>query len=103
MSDGNLMAIKILDRTYKIKCTPHEVNDLQRASNYLDEKMRQFRQAANTVNTDTLAVITALNVTNELLSLKKQKGEYINEMQSRIDSLQNKIEKFLATQDEVAV
>ena len=103
MSDGNLMAIKILDRTYKIKCAPNEVNDLQRASNYLDEKMRQFRQSVNTVNSDTVAVITALNLTNELLTLKKQKGEYINEMQSRIDSLQNKIEKFLAAQDTVAV
>ena len=102
-NNDNVAAINILDRTYKIKCQPEEVKSLQGAADYLNQKMQCFRKNSNMSSSDSLAIITALNVVNELILLKKQKNEYIDEVQARIFSLQNKIEKFLETKEEVAV
>ena len=99
----NVASINILDRNYKIRCQPEEVKDLQLAAEYLNDKMQQFRKNSNMSSPDGLAIITALNVVNELMLLKKQKNDYAQEVQVRISSLKNKIEKFLETQAPVAV
>jgi cell division protein ZapA len=101
--NNNLLSIKVLDRTYSIKCPEKEVQDLQEAAKLLDEEMRLVQKSASINNLESVAVIVALNKVNELFQFKKQKEKYIDEMHLRIDGLQNKIEKFLATEEEVAV
>ncbi len=95
--------ISIGSRTYTIRCQKQEVSDLQLAAEYLNDKMKQFQKNSNMSSPDSLAIVTALNVVNELMLLKKQKNDYVEEVQVRISSLKNKIEKFLETQETVAV
>lgn len=104
MSDSeNIISIKILDRTYQVKCPPEEAFELQQSAQYVDQQMRKIRQATNINNTDRIAVVAALNICQELLQLKKQKNQYIDEMSHRITDLQSRIQNFLAAEEEVAV
>lgn len=104
MSDnGNIISIKILDRTYNIKCPTEEAHELQQAAQLLDERMREFRQSAGSSSTDRVAIVAALNFCHELMVLKKQKNSYIDGMNQRIKDLQDRIQNFLATEEEVAV
>lgn len=104
MSDSeNIISIRILDRDYKIKCPPDEAQELQAAARYVDDQMRKVRSSGSVTSTDRVAVVTALNVSHELMSLKKQKNNYIDMMNTRISDLQGRIQNFLTAQEEVAV
>ena len=103
MSDDNAISVKILDRGYSVKCSAEEQQQLQLAASYLDEQMRLVRQSGTITNVERVAVVTALNMAHELMLLKKQKSEYVDEVRQRVCGLQNKIENFLATEEEVAV
>lgn len=105
MSDAkdNTLSVTILGRSYKIKCPPNQAQELQESAHYVDEQMRKVQQASNINSTDRVAVVTALNICHELIQLKKQKNNYIEIMNQRIQDLQHRIENFLATSEEVAV
>jgi len=67
-------SVVILGSEYKIACPPEESEAVKKAALYLDEKLKEIKEASN-LDTNKVAIITALNITNEYLkdSLKKQK------------------------------
>ncbi len=99
----NVISIKILDRTYKIKCPLEQAQALQEAAHLVDEQMQKMRQTGNMTSIDRLAVVVALNISHELMILKKQKNQYIDEMNERILDLQQRIQKVVNTDEEVVV
>ena len=99
----NLISIQILDRKYSIKCPANEAQELQEAASVIDGQMKKLRQTSSFTTTDQLAVVSALNVTHELLRLKKQKDNHFNAMNQRLQEMQKRIEKILAVEEEVAV
>ena len=103
MSDDNLVSIKVLDRSYGVKCPANEEAQLQEAARYLEKQTALVRQSGTITSIDRVLAVTALNITHELLLLKKQKNQYVDEVRDRVQGLQNKIENFLSTEEEVAV
>lgn len=101
--DQHLISVKILDRSYQIKCPPDQTQALQESAIYIDQQMRKFRQNTQINNTERVAIITALNICHELMQLRKQKNNYIDVMNQRIQDLQHRIENFLAASEEVEV
>ena len=101
--NNNIVAIKILGRTYRIKCPPEQAYELQQSAEQLDREMRQLKQTTHINSTESLAIITALNLCNECMQLKKEKNQHIESTQQRIEKLQKRIEDFLETKEEVAV
>lgn len=101
--ENHLISVKILDREYTVRCPKDEGKTLQEAAQYLDEQMSVVRQSGTITSADRVAVVTALNITHELLELRKQKTEYVDEVRNRVQNLQNKIENFLAAEEEVTV
>lgn len=101
--DQHLISVKILDRSYQIKCPPDQTQALQESAGYIDQQMRKFRQNSQINNTERVAIITALNICHELMQLRKQKNNYIDVMNQRIQDLQHRIENFLAASEEVEI
>ncbi len=91
----DIVAIRLLDRDYQIKCPAEKVADLQEAAKYLDAKLRESTEGNKTINHERIFMIAALNIANELVTLKRQKNIYIDSMNQRILNLQNKIEEAL--------
>ena len=52
---------------------------------------------------DQLAVVTSLNIAQELFELKNQKNNYINMMNQRLKDLEKRIENFLVAKEGVEV
>lgn len=93
MSESNhLVTVTIFDRDYKIKCHLDEAQALQEAAKILDQQMRSNHPSTTGINTERLAVITALNLSHELAKLRQQ-----------ISKLSNKIRTALVTEEEIAV
>ena len=98
-----MITVKILNRAYHVKCPNEEAFELQAAARYLDDQMRKLQKSKTMSNPDQVAVVAALNITCELMTLKKQKNNYIDHMSQRIAALQDQIQKFLDEKEEIAV
>ncbi len=93
--------IKILDRSYPIKCPADEAARLQESANYLDQQMRTLKQAGGGQNTERVAIVAALNICNELMLFKHQKNQSMDVMNDQIKSLQQRIQKFLNLKESI--
>lgn len=98
MSDSaNSITVKILGQEYKVKCPPDRMNELQEAALHLNKMMQEIRDNSAILSADRIAVIAALNVTHEMLILKKQKQLHIDTLSKRIQELHDKIAQALMT------
>lgn len=101
--NSHVIDISIMDRTYKIKCTQDQARELQASAKYVDEQMRKVRQSSAVMNMDRVAVVTALNICNELLKLKQQQFQTVQNVKSKIQNLRERVKNSLATEEEIAV
>ena len=69
--------INLLGRDYKVACKEHERAELMDAVAYLDAQMREIRGGGKIAGVDRIAVMAALNITNETQSTH---GRYDNEL-----------------------
>jgi cell division protein ZapA len=59
--------ISVLGREYKVACRERERADLVEAVAFLDQRMREIRDAGKIAGVERIAVMAALNIANELL------------------------------------
>lgn len=88
------MSIDVLGKTFQIKCAESQIEYLQKASHYLDEKMRYFRHQG-IAEFDKVAVIAALNIVHQLLTQEAQKEGHMQAINQRLHELQAKVEQAL--------
>lgn len=67
-----LINIQILNKELSVVCPEGEKADLYAAAAYLNKKMLELCQNAKSADLDRIAIIAALNITNELLTLRQQ-------------------------------
>ena len=95
----HVIAIKVLDRSFKVKCPPEQAAELQESAKLLDDQMRKIRASGNMGSLDRVAVVAALNISHELLQVRKHKNRDIAEMHGRITELHRKINTVLAEEE----
>ncbi len=95
------ITVNILDKEYRISCDPEERDALIESARLLDSKMREVRQTGRVIGAEKIAVMVALNITHELLDLKKRKYDDAQSLSRRIQSLQEKIEIALNTSNQL--
>ncbi|MFZ2303122.1 MAG: cell division protein ZapA [Gallionella sp.] len=93
------LEIKLLDRELRVACPEEERGELLDAVAYLDKKMREIRDAGKIASVERIAMMAALNITHELLSVKIGRGFDLSDFKRRMDSMQAAIDKALAEQD----
>ena len=93
------LEIKILDRELRIACPDEERGELLDAVAYLDKKMREIRDAGKIASVERIALMAALNITHELLTIKVGRGVDLADFKRRMNSMQAAIDGALAEQD----
>ncbi len=69
------VTVSILGRDYQVSCPADEREALERSARYLDEQMREIRNTGKIIGSERIAVMAALNIAHELLSLDRNSGE----------------------------
>ncbi len=62
--------VNLLGRDYKVACKEGERAELMEAVKFLDQRMREIREASKSAGADRIAVMAALNIANDLLQLR---------------------------------
>jgi cell division protein ZapA len=91
--------VKILDRELRVACPEDERGELLDAVAYLDKKMREIRDTGKVASVERIALMAALNITHELLTMKVGRGFDMAEFKRRMDRMETAIDQALAEQD----
>ncbi len=91
--------VSIMGRSYRVTCADDEREALLAAVAYVDKKMTEIKGASKVAGTERIAVMAALNIANELLSIKIGSGFDIAELKRRMNSVQSKLDQALSQQD----
>ncbi len=100
MNDSNAepITVAILDREYQFTCQPEERKELIEAAHFLDERMRAVRGAGRLMALERIAVMTALNLSDELLKSQKNEQTRKEKVDSRIHMLVTELDDALDEQ-----
>lgn len=97
-SDG--VRITILGKEYTVGCPADKRDELLSAAGYLDKCMRDIQQSGSVLGTERVAVMAALNIAHDFISLRDQQG-LDKEVEERIRKLRAALEETLDGQREM--
>jgi len=89
------ISVDILDRKYQFACNASERKALKAAAVFLDERMRSIKDAGRLMALERIALMTALNLSDELLKLQKNEKYRQENLDSRIRLLANELDDAL--------
>ncbi len=95
MTDAQPINVSILDKDYKVACPPGEQSALLESAKFLDSKMREMRDSGKIIGSERIAVITALNMANDLLKSSHVDKAIGEELPPRLKDLESKISRVL--------
>ena len=98
---GKTIEVSILGRSYRVACEDGERDALLEAVAYLDGKMGEIKKSGKVNGTDRIAVMAALNIAHEFLSIKLGNGFDIGQAKRRISQIEAKLDEVLARQDKL--
>jgi len=90
------IAVKILGKDYQISCPEDQTHHLIDAALLLDGRMKEIRTSGRVIGAERIAVMAALNLAHELLSLKSGAKDEESETTRRLSVMYHKIEEALA-------
>lgn len=90
------VSVRLLDREYQVACPADERSALLDSAEYLDSKMREVRDSGKVVGLDRIAVISALNLANELIALRRTGSVVDSDIGAKLRSLRERVETALA-------
>jgi cell division protein ZapA len=89
------VGVRLLDREYQVACPAEERADLLDSAEYLDAKMREIRDSGKVTGLERIAVISALNLANELIKLRRQGSTVEGDVGTRLRVLRERVESAL--------
>jgi cell division protein ZapA len=90
------MKVEIFDQTYNVQAEGEE-NHLRRVAAFVDEKMRAVAESTRQVDSTRVAVLTALNIADELFVARKRLEEIEGPLRQRVQRCVRLVEKTLET------
>jgi cell division protein ZapA len=92
--------VTILGRQFRVACTDEDKPELLKAVSYLDGKMREIRGSGKVIGVERIAIMAALNMAHELLSVRVD-GVDLGEVRRRMTDMRTMIDEVLSAQDEL--
>jgi len=86
------VSVRILEKEYQIDCPVEERTNLLDSAEYLNAKMREIRNSGNVLGLDRVAVMAALNITNELLAARRNEVGMDHGLADRMKHLRERVE-----------
>ncbi|WP_158880264.1 cell division protein ZapA [Rhodanobacter sp. L36] len=92
------VTLRLIDREFLIACSPEEREGLLEAASFLDRKMRELRANAKAPSFERLAVLTAISVTHDFLTLRKQHDGQGQRLSDGLATLRQKLDAALESE-----
>lgn len=98
--------VLIMGQPYRLACKEGEQHTLREAVHYLDNKMCALRDSGKVKGTDRIAVMAALSVAAEFLSVKSPQGplgdQSMLEVKQKLEAMHSVLDQALAPQENLS-
>jgi len=91
MGKERLVEIKVFGQTYTVK-TDAEEDYIQEVARYVNVKMDEVLKKTKSVSTLNVAILTALNIADDLLKEKEKRIALLQEIEAKSKDLVEKID-----------
>jgi cell division protein ZapA len=91
MGKERTVEIKVFGQTYTVKSDAEE-GHIQEVARYVNEKMDEVLKKTRSVSTLNVAILTALNLADDLLKEKENRMKMFREIEMRSKDLAEKID-----------
>jgi len=91
MGKERLVEIKVFGQTYTVK-TDAEEDYIQEVAQYVNEKMDEVLKKTKSVSTLNVAILTALNIADDLLKEREKRIALLQEIEAKSKDLVEKID-----------
>ena len=91
MGRERLVEIKVFGQTYTVK-TDAEEDYIHEVAKYVNEKMDEILKKTKSVSTLNVAILTALNIADDLLREKEKRVALLEEVDAKARDLSKKID-----------
>ncbi len=99
MSDApTTVNVTILDKEYQVACPADEVDALTASAQFLDTQMVEIRESGKIFGLDRIAVMAALNITNEYLNKQQVVETTEHVVGSKVQALSKRVSQALVEQ-----
>lgn len=96
------ITVKILNKPFQVACPAGTEAALLASAQYLDQKMREIRSKGRVIGLERIAIMAALNIAHELLTVQQQSAQHQETISVHLQGLQSKIDAVLLEEvDEV--
>ena len=94
---ANLVKVSILGQDYTVKA-PADATYIKEVAEYVNEKMKEVQDSIGPDQSSTrIAILAAMNISDELFSIRKNKDTISGDIGGRISSLIDLIDENIAT------
>lgn len=90
MKEEQVVEIKVFGQTFSVK-TDADADHIQAVARYVNEKMEEVLKKTRSVSTLNVAILTALNIADDLLIEKEQRRALLREVEVKSRDLVEKI------------
>jgi cell division protein ZapA len=91
MRKERLVEIKLFGQTYTVKTDAEEYH-IQAVAQYVNEKMEEILKKTRSVSSLNVAILTALNIADDLLREKEKRRMLLHEIETKSKDLAEKID-----------
>ena len=96
--ESRKVKVRILDKEVQLGCAAGEEDALAQAAQYVDDSMRKFRYRSNTSTPEKIAIVTAINIANDLLKMRARSHAFSyaeSDLHTRLRKMQLMVETAL--------
>ncbi len=90
------VTVRILDREYRVMCSPEQRRELMESGLLVDQQMREIRDSGRVSSVDKIAVMCALNLAEEVLKLREETRTQREDVDRRIREMADQLDRALA-------
>ena len=90
-AENKTLTVSIVGKDYQVACPAGEEESLREAAHYLHTLMESIRASGRVVGLDRVAVMAALNVSNELLQSKNLQAAAQAKAAAQVQTLSDRV------------
>ncbi|MCB2427214.1 cell division protein ZapA [Methylophaga pinxianii] len=87
--------VTILGKEYQVACPEDQQDALIASARMVHQNMEKIRNSGKVVGVDRIAVMAALNIAHELLTLQQDESQDIKKVNEKISQLKERVSAFI--------
>lgn len=100
-SKNNPIAVKVLEKEYRIACTTGQETALRASVELLNQRIVEVREGGNAIGSDRVTIMAALNMANDYLETKETHESKAEHITSKLRSLNDRLEEAIRTNQQL--